>query len=433
MMIGIDASRANRPHKSGTEWYAFYLIKALAKIDSRNQYILYTDKPLTYDLLDLCELPEEAAPERKPITVNKDGYQAIRCPHNNFRAKVLGWPFDFFWTQGRLSLEMLFHRPDVLFIPSHTLPLIHPKRSVVTIHDVGFERDKRLYLERKMGPAGKKWRPAIDWLVRIFTGGRYGANTTDYNSWSTIFALKNARGIITVSDFSKTEILELYKNTRGVPRDLIKKIAAIHNGYNDCLFKKITDREKTAAILKKYNITAPYVFYVGRLERKKNTPNLVEAFAIFLTKNKNLPHRLVLAGAASFGYDEVKYMTQEYDLEDRVIKPGWVAEADLPYLFSAADVFIFPSLYEGFGIPLLEAMACEVPIAASDRAAIPEVVGEAAEKFDPLDANSVARALENVIGDRRRREELVQKGRERVKAFSWEKCAAETLKVIENL
>ena len=148
MLIGIDASRANRKYKGGTEWYAYYLIRQLAKIDSTNQYVLYSDKPLTGGLIDLTD---EGGEVNGKIDLVK-GCQKINSPHNNFRAKILNWPFFYLWTQARLSLEMLFHPPDRLFIPSHVLPAIHPKKSLVTIHDIGFERAKELYSSDKIGP-----------------------------------------------------------------------------------------------------------------------------------------------------------------------------------------------------------------------------------------------------------------------------------------
>jgi len=112
MIIGIDASRANKTHRSGTECYSFYIIRELAKLDDQNQYILYVDKPLDFDLTNLCENDEEIK-----VEYDEKGYQKIKSPYNNFKAKILKWPPSFLWTQGRLSLEMLLHRPDILFIP----------------------------------------------------------------------------------------------------------------------------------------------------------------------------------------------------------------------------------------------------------------------------------------------------------------------------
>ncbi len=434
MLIGIDASRANRDHKSGTEWYSYYLIRWLAKLDPKNQYILYTDKPLKGGLLDLTsrEYVYREKENNGEVEFDKDGYQRIKSPYNNFKAKILKWPFTFLWTQGGLSLEMLFRKPDVLFVPAHALPIIHPRNSVVTIHDVGFERYRLLYGRDRIGPEDKSGRKLINFFVRLFTFGKFSANSMDYLRWSTMFALKNAKRIITVSDYSKKEIKEIYGGLEKMP-SLDGKIKVIHNGYNKYIYKDVKSDGKINEVLKKYSIEKPYLLYVGRLERKKNTPLLIEAFAIMRDKNKGVKHKLILVGDANFGYDEVKYVIEEYLLEDEVVMPGWIEEEDMPYVYCGSDGFIFPSLYEGFGIPLLQAMSCGAPVTASRASSIPEVVGDAALLFDPRNVEEIADSMEELINDKRLRDDLVERGKERVKNFSWEKCARETLDTIEDV
>ncbi len=430
MLIGIDASRANRDHKSGTEWYSYYAIRWLAKLDSKNQYILYTDKPLKGGLLDLTTKQyvdeHDFRQKDEEVKFDKDGCQIIKSPHNNFRAKVLNWHFPFFWTQLRMSWEMLIHRPKILFIPSHTLPIIHPKKSIITIHDIGFERERRLYGQDRMGPDSAIGCKILNFLVKLFTCGKYGANTLDYHSWSTQFALKHAKKIITVSNFSKKEITEIYNAEEA-------KVKVIYNGYNKYLYKKINNQEQIKRVLDKYDIEGPFIFYVGRLEKKKNTPALIEAYAIMREEHKEINYKLVLVGDASYGYDEVKYAIHEFHLIDDVIMTGWIPEIDMPYIYSGATAFIFPSRYEGFGIPLLQAMACGTPIAASCCASIPEIAQGAAMFFSPNDVKSMAEVVAKVILDNKLRQELVKKGYERVKNFSWEKCARETLEEICGL
>lgn len=424
MLIGIDASRANRLHKSGTEWYSYYLIRALSTLDSENQYILYTDVPLTDGLADLTE---QAMPNEKNLRVDKEGKQIIKSPHNNFQAKVLKWPWKFFWTQGRLSLEMIFHRPDVLFIPAHALPIIHPRKSVVTIHDIGFFRDAALYEQNRLGAVSRRPRGFLNFVVRVLSGGKYGANSLDYLQWSTRFSLKKALHIITISHFTKSELLYAYNTSS-------EKISVIYNGYSSALYRPLPDDEHSQHILSRYGITKPYFFYVGRLEKKKNTAALIEAFALLKnTKDPTFNHKLVLVGDASFGFDEIKYTITAYQLTSEVIITGWVDENDLPYIFAQAEAFIFPSNYEGFGIPLLQAMATRTAITASRAASIPEIVGDAALLFDPKNSADMAKALETVLCDESVREDLIKKGSERVKNFSWQKAAQETLEVFKNL
>ena len=426
MIIGIDASRANRDHKTGTEWYSYYIIRWLAKLDDKNEYILYTDEPLTGGLLDLGTKQYSASDEQNEIKIDSKGFQEIKSPHNNFKVKILKWPIRHFWTLGRLSLEMILHRPDVLYIPAHTIPLFFPKRTVNTIHDVGFVRDHLLYRNEKMGTQHARVDFFINLATRIFTLNKYGANTLDFLSWSTKYSLKKSSNIISVSNFTKQEIKDIYGGNTD-------KITVIHNGYNSFLYKKSEDTDKIKAVLDKYDLPKSYILYVGRLEKKKNTPALIEAYANLKERNKSLEQKLVLVGDASYGFDEVKYVIQEFNLDYDVIMPGWVDEEDISYIYNAASSFIFPSRYEGFGIPLLQAMACETPIAASMATSIPEVVGDAAILFNPTEVDEIAKAMEDVTLNGEIRKELIEKGKERVKNFSWNKTTRETLNLINSL
>lgn len=423
MLIGIDASRANRKFKGGTEWYSYYLIRELAKIDSKNQYILYSDKPLSGGLVDLTGETNRTDYKTK---IDKGGWQKITSRHNNFEAKILNWPFTYFWTQIRLSWEMFFYPPDVLFIPAHTLPFIHPAKSVVTIHDIGFERDQGLYGSDKIGPREFISEKIVNLLVSLFTHGKFKPNVLDYHSWSVRFALKHAKAIIAVSNFTRNEIIDVYHAGKN-------KIKVVYNGFNDAIYKKIESSEKIEQVLDKYGIKSPYIFYVGRLEKKKNTPALVNAYAIMREKYKNIRHKLVLAGNASLGFDEVKYVIQEFNLNEEVIITGWIPEPDLPYIYNGASLFVFPSCYEGFGIPLLQAMACSVPIAASAIAPLLEIAAGAAWFFNPQDKYDMAEKMAEVLLDKKLANGLINGGASRVKDFSLAKCAKETLAALEKL
>lgn len=423
MIIGIDASRGNRKHKSGTEWYSYYLIRALAAVDSRNTYVLYSDAPLSGGLYDLTDNEGVGEVVSRP---DKRGYQSLKSPHGNFQAKILSWPWKFFWSQGRLSLEMLLHRPDVLFVPSHALPIIHPRRSVVTIHDIGFRSDEALYERKRIGSDSRRLQRAINGLIRVLSGGKYGANSYDYLEWSTSYALKKASAVIAVSEFTKQSLIEAY-GPRTAPLHVV-----LHS-YNEKLYRRLPDDEASRSVLARYGIVPPYIFYVGRLEKKKNTAALIEAFAMVKAKGgPDFKCRLYLVGDASFGYDEIKYTIHEFGVDNDVFTTGWIAEQDLPYIFARASAFVFPSNYEGFGIPLLQAMATGTPIASSDAASLPEVAGEAALFFNAKDVPGMSEAIRRVISDVDLRARLVQAGSERVKGFSWLKAARETLDIIEN-
>lgn len=426
MVIGIDASRANRRHKSGPEWYSYYLIRWLAKLDDKNEYILYTDKPLRSGLLDL-KSDQYYGEELRHLDacVDKKGFQKIESPHNNFKAKVLRWPYKYFWTQGRMSLEMLLHCPDVLFVPAHTLPILRPRKSVVTIHDVGYKKDSPYSDEGEIGRPRSLRKSFLNLLAKFFSFGKYKIHAHDYLQWSTHFAARKAKKIIANSNYTKNDIVNLYNANP-------EKIEVIYNGYNKFLFNAIDD-SKTDDILDKYGLEKPYLFYIGRIERKKNIPLLIEAFAIFKERNKNKNFKLVLVGDASHGYDETKYMIHEFELADDVIMPGWIDEVDVPHIFKAASAFVFPSNYEGFGIPLLQAMAASTPIAASDNTSIPEVTDNAALLFNSQHALSIADAMDEIIHNKELRKKLVEKGLKRKASFSWQKTAEDTLKLLNSL
>ncbi len=396
MKIGIDASRANRVLRTGTEWYSFHLIKELAKIDKKNKYILYLDKDPVEDL-------------KEAVKHNK-----------NFKFKLLKWPWSSFWTLGRLSLEMLFNSPRVLFVPAHGLPFFCPKRTITTVHDIAFVHESRLYRRKKTQSK------IINLIAKIFTLGRHRADSLAYLNWSTKRSLKKARKVIAVSKFTKKEILNHYQVKEN-------KIVVIYNGYNNINYQKTNKEEKIKEVLYKYGINEPYFLYVGRLEKKKNTPNLLEAFSILKEDYPNSKIHLSLVGSASYGYDEVKYVIEDYNLNPYINIPGWIAEEDMPYIYAGALAFIFPTKHEGFGIPVLEAMASGVPTAVSDLEVLREVAGEASLYFNYKDSRDIADAMIKLYKDEDLRREYIKKGLKRVNNFSWQKSAKETLEEIESL
>ena len=431
MIIGIDASRANRDRKSGTEWYSYYLIKYFAQLDPTNQYILYTDKPLQCGLLDLSDMDFFKPCLEETPKYDEKGYQIIKSPHNNFKGRVLNWPFSFFWTLGRLSFRMLVEKPDILFVPAHGLPMIGGKKNIATVHDVSFRHPDgcSLYEKKSLGPVRHKFvRSVINLVVKILTLGKYEANSFDYLDWSTRHSMKHADKIITISQATRDDIMKIYCSGRN--EKYAEKIKVIYNGFNDQLYKKIADEAKIDEVLERYGLKRPYFLYVGRLEKKKNSSLLVEAFAKAKYLNKDIKEKLVLVGEASFGYDELKYIINEYHLNEEVVMPGWVKEEDMPYVFSGATAFVFPSRHEGFGIPVLQAMNCGVPVVVSNILVLHEVVGRAGLFFDHNSKEDLAEALNKIATDQELRKSLIAEGMKRAKDFSWEKCAKETLREI---
>jgi glycosyltransferase involved in cell wall biosynthesis len=399
MIIGVDASRANEKKKTGTEWYSYYLIQEFKKIaDPRDHFVLYSKEPLRDGLKDLPA---------------------------NFESKVLYWPPKLLWTLVRFSIEMLIHPPDVFFVPAHNLPIIHPKNTVATLHDIGFERFKELYSTDPIGYHARWTKRLLRGAVRVLTLGRYGNNELDYQSWSARFMLRRAKKIITISEFTKQEILDVFH----VAADHIN---VIPNGYDRDRYHAQIDPKEVDHVLSQYQLSRPYIFYIGRLERKKNIAGLIDAFAIFKQKTSAV-HKLVLLGFQGYGFEEIQQKIDHHRLNRDVIIPGYIPEEHVPMLYAGAELFVFPSFYEGFGIPLLQAMACGVPILASRAGAIPEVVQDAAVLVDPKDPVAIATAIERMLNDASLRSHLKQTGLDRVKHFSWHSTAQQTLAFVKSV
>lgn len=362
MLIGIDASRATKENKTGTEHYSEEIIIALAKIDYKNDYLLYSP----------------VAPKGKLANLPK-----------NWRWKIM--PFPRFWSQIRLSWEFLFgkEKPDVIFEPAHTIPLIHPKNMVVTLHDLGFKYFPELYtpFERK------------------------------YHNFCMDFSAHHAKRIITPSEYTKKDLVKVYKIDP-------TKITTIYHGYDSCLYKP----QKS-----KIDKLSPYIFFVGRIERKKNAAGIIKAYGL-LRQERNIKHKLVLAGKPGFGYDEFKAELNKLPLEVQkdVIELGYVTDDHLANWMQNADILFFPSFFEGFGLPIIEAMACGVPVVASKNTSITEIAGSAAILVNPHNPLQMAASLSKIINSQILRKSLISKGLVRASLFSWQKAAEKTLDIITN-
>ena len=370
MLIGIDASRANQNQKTGVGWYSHYLIQELKKnIPENVRVVLYTDKSLQGELANLPK---------------------------NWQVKVLKWLPQRLWTQIRLSWEMLFHRPDVLFIPAHVFPIIHPKKTVMTIHDIAAIRFPEAYNKFEC------W----------------------YSIWSAKYAVKKLWKVITPTNFTKKELQDVFK----IKGDNIK---VIYHGYNK-KYEQIYNGVVNKQILDKYKLNKPFIMTIGRLEEKKNTVNIIKSFAK-IKNNLGLNFqdlKLVLVGSHGYGYLKIKEIIKKSLYKKDIIILGWVEENDLSILLKNAEVFVFPSLYEGFGLPILEAMASGIPVVSSNINSLKEVGGEAIIYINSSEVEDISQAILNLLQNKDLRLLKIKQGYERVKHFSWEKCAKETLKLL---
>lgn len=371
MIIGIDASRAFLEKRTGIEEYAYQVIKHLREMIPETDYvILYVRKNLKLSQPDF-NLPPNW--EIRPVS-------------------FIG--LSRFWTQAALSWEMLWRCPDVLFVPAHTAPFIHPKKTIVTVHGLEYE----------------------------FCRNGYSFWARLYMRFFIRFSCRAASLIICVSENTKKDVMRLYK----IPEE---KIEVVYEGYSNNFQFPISKLLPT---------TKPYLLFIGRLEERKNIGKIIEAFEILKEKCR-IPHQLILAGKPGYGYRRIRYQVLSIKYKAEVIELGYVTENEKWELLENAAVFLFPTLYEGFGLPILEAQAAGTPVVASDNSSIPEIVesvghdeSPSALLVDPRNARQIAEAAYKLISDKNLRDDIIKRGFANVKRFSWEKCAKEIAEVLRK-
>jgi len=239
-------------------------------------------------------------------------------------------------------------------------------------------------------------------------------------------AIKNADRIIAVSQATKKDILKFY------PQISQEKITVIHHGFDTKLFQGRVSQEESEKVLATYNLKPKtYLLYVGAIQPRKNLGVLIEAFEKIKSNNPEL--KLVLAGAPAWQYEDTLEKISQSKFSKDIVVTGTIPFTDLPVLYQNAATFVFPSLYEGFGIPVLEAMASGTPVILANNSSLPEVAGDAALYFETENSDDLANCLERVLTDRDLSAAMIQKGKSRAAHFSWEKCAQLTLDNIEKV
>ncbi len=390
MIIGIDASRANSLEKTGTEFYSWYVIRELVRQHPEQQFRLYTREPL------------------------RGGLEGLGP---NVEARVLTWRPGLLWSHLRLSWELFWHRPDLLFVPADTVPLYHSKKTITTIHDVAFERWPEVYrgrsVQRKLG-----WlRPLIHLSVRIFTLGRYSASERDYHRWSVRHALRSSQCILTVSHFSKREILATLPAAK---QTIIVTPLGVRQGSElpDCA------PEFVKAVQDKFKVTNSYFLFVGRLEEKKNIRLLLESYVSYRQRG-GVRTDLVLIGAPGLGWEQA-YDAVPLEHRQAIHRLGWVGETERWRLHAGARGLVFLSAYEGFGLPPLESLALGVPVLASRAGSLPEVLGASVLYADHLEPSAVATQIEQLDLDTDLRQRLIETGHSWVQQYTWANTARQT-------
>ncbi len=366
MIIGIDASRAFQKQKTGIEEYSYQVIKNIRNYLRDQQVILYANPAINIK-------PDFNIPEKWKI-------KYLRSP--------------IFWTQVRLSLELLFHPVDILFIPAHTVPLVHPKNTIVTIHGLEYEYCPKAYSFWQRFYMRRVIKNSCQWAKRI----------------------------IAVSNNSKKDLIKLY----GVPE---KKISVIYEGYGNDNSKFQIPNSKSNPNDKISNYKT-YILFTGRLEERKNIIGIIEAFEILKRKYK-ISQKLILIGKFGFGGEKIKNKIDSSEYKSDIILTGYVSDEDKFYLMANADVFLFPTFYEGFGLPILEAQSVGMPVVTSNVSSMPEVAGNSAVLVDPKNTNEIAEAVYKLISNESYKNDIIEKGYNNIKRFSWEKCAREISNIIQ--
>jgi glycosyltransferase involved in cell wall biosynthesis len=370
MHIGIDA-HAIGARQGGNETYIANLIKSLAEIDGDNLYTIYLANA------------GAAAQWRESFTTR----------YKNFSVRLLPPPTPLVRVPVYLTYE-LFRRPvDVLHV-QYTAPPFCRVPVIVTIHDLAFERMPETFTRR----------------------GSFQLKLTVRRT------AKKAARVATVSEYSRQDLLDIYKLSP-------EKVVVTYNGVESSFTPRPSVPNEAEEVRRRFGVTRDFLLAVGSLQPRKNLVRLIRAYARLRSERENFSPQLVIVGRklwlASEIFDEVKRQRWA----DDVILTGYVADEDLPALYRAARAFVYPSLFEGFGLPPLEAMACGTPVVTSDISSLPEIAGDAALLIDPNDEHALANALIEIMNNDRLRAELREKGIAQAKKFTWRDAAEKTLRL----
>ena len=387
MRIGIDFTSAAREH-AGIGRYARELIRALARRDRFNEYVLFVPRDAHRDLLHFA-WPPNFLIKRAPLT-------------ERFLAAL--------WHRARVPLpvEAFIGAVDVFYSPDFLLPPTLARKTIVTVHDLSYVRVPECF-------------PDV---------------LKNYSNRSVPRSVRRADLVLADAASTQRDLQDVYR----LPAD---KIKVLYSGVDARFCPLISEPEK-ARVREKYDLHAPYLLSVSTIQPRKNYARLIQAFARLsnfslrprgtegqLPTSPSDPEgprgnfQLVIVGSKGWMFDEVFQTVERLKLQDRVLFPQFVVDDDLPTLFAMATLFVYPSLYEGFGLPVAEAMACGVPVVSSNASSLPEVAGDAALYFEPRDVDGMADSLRRALSDESLRNDLRAKGLAQVRKFSWEKAAGE--------
>ncbi|RMH01953.1 MAG: glycosyltransferase family 1 protein [Chloroflexi bacterium] len=375
--VGIDVTAA-LTQGGGIGRYTRELVRAVTAVDQTHEYHFFSARPpATLPVSDPLPSGEHVHHHPAPL----DEHWLYRLWYR------LRLPIPVQWFTGSLDL---FHSPDFVLPPvAGHIP------TLLTVHDLSFVHYPDTFPENLVAYLNR----VVPWSVR------------------------RATHVLADSQATKTDLETIW----GVPAE---KITVLYCGVNEH-FRPVTDGKRITAVLRKYQLdNIPYILTVGTVQPRKNYQMLIRAFAPIATQ---FPHHLVIAGGRGWLYDDMLAEVQRLNLTDRVHFIGFVDDDDLPALYSAATLFVFPSLYEGFGLPLLEAMACGTPVVTSNASSLPEVVGETAVLLPPHTPEPWTNTLHQLLTDSNARSHLQAQGFQQVQKFSWETAAHQLIQIYKHL
>ncbi len=378
MKIAIEGQRLFRVKKHGMDMVALELIKNLQLIDKENTYYVFV-KP---DEDSSC-IPEA----------------------DNFKIIPLEGGAYPIWEQKTLPNAVKQYGCDLLHCTSNTAPLKSTVPLIITLHDI-------IYLESiSLFKKGGTWYQKFGNMYRRFVVPR---------------VVKSSEKIITVSNFEKNRIKEFF----GFPES-DNRLVAVYNGVSEH-FKPVTDQQELERVKVKYQLPDQFLFFLGNTDPKKNTKGVLKAFSDFLKKTSK-PIKLVMLDYDKEALDNLLSEIGDKKLIDHIHLTGYVVNTDLPAIYSQCKLFLYPSLRESFGIPMLEAMRCGVAVITSNTSSMPEVAADAAYFVDPYKPEQITQGIETLLSDDTLRNNLIKKGFERSVSFSWKSMAEEVLSLYEQI
>jgi glycosyltransferase involved in cell wall biosynthesis len=391
MRIGIDYTAAVR-QGAGIGRYTRCLVQALLDLDPHNEYVLLaaTAGAARTTLPQPPEAPLGLG-QLSSDSLARSNVRAVNLPVSDRTLAIL-------WHRLRLPLwvELACGALDIFHSPDFTLPPVRRARTVLTVHDLSFMRVPQCS------------HPSL----------------RSYLLQAVPRSLRRAHVVLADSESTRADVIELLEvDPAGV--------TVLYPGV-ERRFRRVRDAHLLQAVRQRYHLPPRFLLSLGTLQPRKNYPRLIEAYAS-VRASLGTEIKLVIAGAKGWMYEGIFERVEALGLQDAVCFTGYVADTDLPMLYTLADLFVFPSLYEGFGLPPLEAMACETPVVTSNVSSLPEAVGDAALLVDPLDVDALAAAIERAMVDISLRHHLIQRGLQWASQFTWESAASTLLNVYQNL